>query len=111
MPAADSDAGWDGAVIAFALGLSLGIAIKEGKTVMRPTDWETTLKLEFGSAELRTMFSSSSRVVIKPLAFVQCFEMMESPSFGTYHVSLSRRIEDVGEDRNRAVPLPSANSS
>ena len=96
------------AVIAFVLDLVLGIATKEGKTVIRSADWETTLKLEFGSAELRMMFSSLSRVVIKPLAFVQYFEMMESPSFGTYQVSLSGRTEDVGEDLSKAVPLPFA---
>lgn len=80
------------------------MADKVGKTVIRLMDWETVLKSDDGSVDLRMTFSSSLREVIRPFLRVQFLEIMDSPSSGTYQTFLTEWVEDEGEDCRWTVP-------
>ena len=93
------------------LAATFGIAVIVGKNVRPPIGRDTALKSDEGSEDVRMKFSSSSRVVMSPFFLVQCLEMIDSLRPGTYQIRLRMCTDDLGEERNRTYPLPSAESS
>ena len=67
-----------------------GRYVTVGKTVIRLMYCDLALKVDPRVVEVMMMFSSSSRVVIRPCCFIQYFEMMDSDNLGTYQTSGSK---------------------
>jgi hypothetical protein len=82
----------------------IGTAVKAGKTVIRPIACEVILKSEFVFIAVSTIFSFASRDVARPLLRVQYFEIMNSPSPGTYQTSLRLCEEEHELDLRMTVP-------